>query len=133
MTTKLIINYSDYHTLLTELVYQIKKSSILKKVKYIYTFIRGGLPIATHLSHFFDRPMLIHNNEIDLSTIPCGEMLVADDVADTGKTLDGFQFLFPTATLFYKPRSIVEPSFYALKTTKWIVFPWERPDEEINR
>jgi hypoxanthine phosphoribosyltransferase len=133
MIEKKFITYKEYDILISDLVFQIKESSIFKNIKLIYTFIRGGLPIATHLSHFLDRPLLIHNDEIDLSTIPCDSMLVTDDIADTGKTLDGFQRLFPTATLFYKPRSIVEPTFYVLKTEKWVVFPWERIDEEMNR
>lgn len=133
MTTKLIITYIDYSELIKILVCQIRSSSLFKNIKFIYTFMRGGLPIATHLSHFLDKPMLIHGNGLDLSTIPYNEMLVVDDIADTGKTLDGFQFLFPTATLFCKPRSIVKPTFCVLNTKKWVVFPWELQDEEMNR
>jgi len=61
------------------------------------------------------------------------KVLVADDVADSGRTLQVASELVKlhgarevkTATLYFKPRSIFIPDFYAATTSKWIVFPWE--------
>lgn len=56
-------------------------------------------------------------------------VLVVDDVADTGRTLeyvlsklDGKEVR--TATLFYKLRSKIRPDYYVEETEEWINFPW---------
>ncbi len=63
-------------------------------------------------------------------------VLVVDDVADTGKTLNIVtNFLshygprkIVTATLYYKPWSIHRPDYYARETTAWIIFPWDKAE-----
>lgn len=62
-------------------------------------------------------------------------ILLVDDVADTGKTLSkvadairrrhGARVL--TCTIFYKPRSVIVPDFYAkrIDDDKWIIFEYE--------
>lgn len=64
-----------------------------------------------------------------------GYVLLVDDVADTGKTLSkvagsirkryGARVL--TCTVFYKPRSVIKPDFYAkeISNDKWIIFEYE--------
>lgn len=60
-------------------------------------------------------------------------ILLFDDVADSGKTLAAVRdYLLEagakaveTATLFYKPKSVIVPNFYSFKTSAWIVFPHE--------
>jgi len=63
-------------------------------------------------------------------------VLVVDDVADTGKSLalvkshlkeEGAAEV-KIATIYYKPWSIVEPDWFERKTTRWIIFPWERKE-----
>lgn len=130
---KEVITYERYSNLIYQLFHKIKTSPYMKDLKFIYTFMRGGLPIAVHLSHFLDLPMYTDEKQIDFSTVPYKTVLVVDDIADTGKTLKNFNVLFPTATLFYKPKSTVKPTFYIEETTNWIVFPWERFDEQPNR
>ena len=127
------ITYSEYSILLDELVEKIKNGLDLSKIKFIYTFMRGGLPIGVHLSHFLNLPVYTNESNIDFTTISYKTVLVVDDIADTGDTLFGFSRLWPTATLFYKTRSIVKPTFYVKETTNWIVFPWEKDDEVMNR
>jgi hypoxanthine phosphoribosyltransferase len=62
-------------------------------------------------------------------------VLIIDDLADTGETLDAVTKLLkehmPDATiksavLFYKIKSKVKPDYYAKETADWIVFPWEQ-------
>jgi hypothetical protein len=63
-------------------------------------------------------------------------VLVVDDVADTGKTLNvavSFLTLYGpkrlyTATLYLKPWSIIRPDFYAETTDAWIIFPWDKAE-----
>ena len=60
-------------------------------------------------------------------------ILLADDVADSGKTfkraVSYLKKLHPaditTVAMFYKPHSEFHPDFYAGQTTRWILFPYE--------
>ena len=62
-----------------------------------------------------------------------GKVLVVDDVADTGTTLEfvtkhvkrkGAKEV-KVATIAAKPKSTFKPDFFVFKTNKWIIFPWE--------
>lgn len=61
-------------------------------------------------------------------------LLVIDDVADSGKSLKKVIEHLKNAgakevdslTIFYKPHSEITPTFYVRTTKKWIVFPHER-------
>lgn len=62
-------------------------------------------------------------------------VLVVDDIADSGETLDAvMRYLksefktidFKSATLFYKKTSIYEPDFWINEADDWIDFFWER-------
>jgi hypoxanthine phosphoribosyltransferase len=69
-----------------------------------------------------------------ISTAVSGKkVLIADDVADTGRSLklvrehilqQGAKDI-RTATVYCKPWSIVKPDYYERETKLWIVFPWE--------
>ncbi|HSQ49367.1 MAG TPA: phosphoribosyltransferase family protein [Candidatus Deferrimicrobiaceae bacterium] len=61
------------------------------------------------------------------------KVLVVDDIVDTGKSLclaiahlkqQGAKQT-KTATLYYKPYSVLVPDFYEQQTRSWVVFPWE--------
>jgi hypoxanthine phosphoribosyltransferase len=65
---------------------------------------------------------------VDLSE---ARMLVADDVADTGRTLAlvkefcaGKVADVRAAVLYAKPQSVVECEYVWRRTDRWIVFPW---------
>lgn len=61
------------------------------------------------------------------------KLLIFDDVADSGQTLKkALDHVLEkgarevnTATLFYKPRSVIKPDFFVYQTSAWIVFPHE--------
>lgn len=62
------------------------------------------------------------------------DILLFDDVADTGESLVfAKDYLLAkgaksvkTATLMMKPRSVLIPDFYEVKTEAWIIFPFEK-------
>lgn len=112
---------------------------------------RGGLPLGVALSHRLNLPFSVvgvssYNNDTnEQETLVCdtpdivfkgweGSVLVCDDIADSGRTL---QFLdskikknpkvsnITTVTFYYKECSVVKPDIYLEVTDKWIVFPWE--------
>lgn len=115
---------------------------------------RGGLIPAVRLSHLLGDKMLriIHvkyykgvnlrreEPELlaDVGKLE-GKVLVVDDVADTGTTLEfvvrhlkerGAKEV-RVATVAWKPHSRIKPDFYVFETDKWIVFPWE--EMEVRR
>ena len=60
-------------------------------------------------------------------------LLIADDVADTGHTLDLVQRFCAgtvaevrTAVLYEKPTSVVACDYVWRRTDRWIVFPWSK-------
>ena len=61
------------------------------------------------------------------------KVLIADDVADTGKSLKLVKEHIlqqgakeaRIATIYYKPWSVVKPDYYERETRLWVVFPWE--------
>jgi hypoxanthine phosphoribosyltransferase len=68
---------------------------------------------------------------LDASDLDEAKVLVVDDVADTGKTLElvhqfcaGHVAEVRTAVLYEKPRSIIKGDFTWRRTDRWINFPW---------
>lgn len=59
-------------------------------------------------------------------------VLVVDDVADSGATLEAVlnqinsmkPQMVKTAMLYYKPRSIIIPDYYVHETSAWVLFSW---------
>jgi hypoxanthine phosphoribosyltransferase len=68
------------------------------------------------------------------TTIKGKNILIFDDVADTGESLSFTQnyllangaIQVKTATLFIKPWSTFMPDFYGTDTDAWIIFPCEK-------
>lgn len=60
-------------------------------------------------------------------------IVIVDDVADKGYSLQAAVNLLKsmnvgdvkTATLHYKPWSIIKPDYYVKETSSWIIYPWE--------
>ena len=65
------------------------------------------------------------------------EVLVVDDIADSGESLEAAkQYLLALnpkklkfATLHYKQHSKFKPDYYAEETSAWIVYPWEMAED----
>lgn len=109
------------------------------KFRWIYGLPRGGMPLAIKLSHLLlpdnQRKSNINNNFTFREMLPDyiqdfqKEILIVDDIADTGKALLILQERgFFIATLFKHPQSIVTPDIWIReKDNRWIQFPWEAP------
>ncbi len=69
---------------------------------------------------------------LDTAAIVGKRLLVVDDVADSGRTLDLVLDLLRnhhpdevrSAVLYTKPRTIVQPDYSWRETDRWINFPW---------
>lgn len=66
-------------------------------------------------------------------TVTGRKVLIVDEVADTGQSLklvkehiieQGAEET-KTATIYYKPWSIIKPDYCEKETNHWVVFPWE--------
>ena len=125
MVDKIFIDWQKFEYLVEELA--IKVNLELKSIKYIHGLSRGGLIPAVMLSHKLQIPYLD-----DPSLEKREDILIVDDIADSGKTLKEWSN-FQTAVLHYKPHSsLVAPTLYAEKhtTDDWIIYPWEREDSQ---
>ncbi|MDQ1365835.1 MAG: uncharacterized protein QOJ52_548 [Acidimicrobiaceae bacterium] len=72
---------------------------------------------------------------LDLVDITGMRVLVADDVADTGRTLELVRQVIDSnvsearcAVLYQKPRSVIDCHYVWRRTDRWINFPWSTED-----
>lgn len=109
---------------------------------------RGGLPLLTKFANQTKKPYGVikcHSYEgqtrkqLHLDSFPSGilnqRILLIDDIADTGETLKAVsEELYrrgassvETLCLFYKPQSVVEPTWYKdeILNEQWVSFAWE--------
>ena len=105
----------DIHTLV---------NTILKhgeQLACIYAIPRGGLVLGVHLSHLLKLPLTLE---------PYGNVLVVDDVSDTGETLLqwGNKTHASIATLYMKNGTKTLPDYTvrSYQSSEWLVFPWEK-------
>jgi hypoxanthine phosphoribosyltransferase len=111
---------------------------------------RGGLPVAGGLAYALGAKAVGTMNVefytgieatlaepvvlpplLDMDAVTGSTVLVVDDVADSGKTLDLVLRLVRervtdarTAVVYDKPRSVIRPDYVWRSTDRWIVFPW---------
>lgn len=77
---------------------------------------------------------------LDAGDLDDARVLIVDDVADTGMTLElvhdfcrGHVAEARTAVLYRKPQSIMEPDYAWSKTDRWITFPWSIAPPVVDR
>jgi hypoxanthine phosphoribosyltransferase len=77
---------------------------------------------------------------LDARDLDSAKVLVVDDVADTGRTLElvhefcsGHVAEARTAVLYEKPQSIIKPDFAWRLTDRWINFPWSSEEPVVRR
>lgn len=143
-----VLSWNEIHKLTLILAKKIVESGYMPDV--IIGIMRGGwiparilldylnIPILATIEIKFykgigetrERPIIIHPLVVDIRN---KRVLIVDDVVDTGKSMSiaiemaklGGAYSIKTAALVVKPWSVLEPDYYAMKSDKWIVFPWE--------
>jgi len=146
-----IPTWEKIYELLLNLANQIREAGF--KPDVIVGIARGGWPPARIMSDLLENPELANvKAEFYLSvaetkgepvitqpvsvSVKGKNVLVVDDVADTGKSLalvkehlkeKGARDV-KIATIYNKPWSIVTPDWFEKKTSHWIIFPWERKE-----
>ena len=111
----------------TEIAFHLKDTG--KDFKGVFGVPRGGVILAVMLSHKLDIPYITDFRRVDE-----GDIVVIDDIADTGKTFQFYKEQPETkdahyVTIHEHEQSIVKPDYSVLyKQDKWIVYPWEVKD-----
>jgi hypoxanthine phosphoribosyltransferase len=105
-------------------------------VKNIYVM---NVEFYTGVGERLDVPMMLPPY-IDLVEMKDQRVLIADDVADTGKTLEMVrEFCAPQvadvrcAVIYEKPHSLVKCEYVWKHTDKWINFPWSTEAPIVSR
>jgi uncharacterized protein len=142
----LYVSWPDYHLRAQKLAAAILAHS--PKFDEIVAVSRGGLTFGHMLSDLLQIPVYSFSIQsyTDLQTqgemkitqelgrpIAGKKILLADDVADSGKTFirakEYLKTLKPaditTVAMFYKPFSVYRPDYCASQTDRWIIFPYE--------
>lgn len=145
------VSWNTYHTLTQKLAASLLAQK--ESPDEIIGISRGGLTLGHLLTDFLRIPISVISiqsytdietqGEVKITTplvqsIEGKHVLLVDDVADSGKTLvRATEYLremgakkITTVTMFYKPRSVFRPDYFAKETKKWILFPYE-PTEMI--
>lgn len=119
------------------------------KTDHILAVARGGLPIATILSHLMDIPLIPiiysskngtgegkHINQLPF--VKNANLLIVDDISDSGHTLKEIKTYYThmknnirTFTLYLREGTVFTPDLYAFRIPsfgdggKYVNFPWE--------
>jgi hypoxanthine phosphoribosyltransferase len=143
-----ILTYELFGTAARELAQQVADDGY--EPDLILAIARGGLFLGGALGYALDvKNLFVMNVEfytgvderlelpvvlpptLDVVDLTGANVLVADDVADTGKTLElvrdfcaGYVAEVRTAVVYEKPRSVVRPDYVWRRTDRWIDFPW---------
>lgn len=123
---KVYLTWDDIDSLVNELAREIESSPV--PPDYITGLQRGGLIPAVMLSHKLNIPFV---RESIIKTLPAVDVLVVDDIADTGETLNSYK-KYATAVLHYKFQSEHIPTYFAAEVADdiWLSYPWEKDDAE---
>ena len=142
------LTYEDFGRAARELAQQVADSGFEPDI--ILSIARGGLFLGGALGYALDvKNLFVMNVEfytgvdqrlelpvvlpptLDVVDLRGTRVLIADDVADTGKTLElvedfcaGHVTEVRTAVIYEKSRSLVKCDFTWKKTDAWIDFPW---------
>jgi uncharacterized protein len=125
----------------------------------ILSIARGGLLLAAALGYalavknlhvvnveFYDGVGTTLDMPVMLPPVPSAvdfsqkKVLVADDVADSGRTMElVYRFVkdhvddVRSAVIYEKPRSVIKCDYVWKRTDRWINFPWSCEDPVVQR
>jgi len=124
------LNWNDIDRAINRIIASINSSEI--KINAVGGLPRGGLIPAVMLSHRLGIPFV---SQAQIQTT-IGNILIVDDICDSGKTLKRFKFEenIYTATLHWKQSSEYQPNYFweIAYENEWIVYPWENKDSQTK-
>ncbi len=148
MSRREVLTYEHFGVAVRELAQDVVDDGFAPDL--ILSIARGGLALGMGLGYALDvknlsvvnvefytgvdqrleMPMMLPPTPavVDLSGM---KVLIADDVADTGRTLElvqqfchGHVAESRTAVIYEKPQSVIVPDYSWRRTSAWIEFPW---------
>lgn len=130
------ISYEYYGKIIKLLTDNIKNDP--RNIVSVYGVPRGGLPIAVHIAHNLNIPLIY--NLSDYKNNNKEYLLIVDDIVDTGYTFKKIskQFKFigykkPVfASLHLKPKSNFIPDYFYSRTENWVIYSWETLDSQAS-
>ncbi len=151
------LTYEDFGRAARELAQQVADSGFEPDI--ILSIARGGLFLGGALGYALDvKNLFVMNVEfytgvderldlpvvlpptLDRVDLTGANVLVADDVADTGRTLElvrdfcsGYVAEVRTAVIYEKPQSVVRCDYVWRRTDRWIDFPWSTLPPVVRR
>lgn len=140
------VSWKTYHETAQKLAATVLDHT--EPIDQIVAISRGGLTLGHLLTDLLRIPISIITIQSYTDIQTSGEavltaklqhsikhkhILLVDDVSDSGKTMRrATKYVtragakkITTVTMFYKPRSIFRPDYFARLTNKWIIFPYE--------
>ena len=125
---KRYLNWNDIDRAVNRIVASINSSEV--EFQAVGGLPRGGLIPAVILSHRLSIPFIAQAN---IFNIP-GNILIVDDICDSGKTLKRFKLEenIYTATLHWKQSAEYQPNYFweIAYENEWICYPWENKDSQ---
>ena len=155
--TREILTYELFGQSIAELARQVADSGFEPDI--LLGIARGGLVPAGALAYALDCKNLFTISVefytgvderldvpvmlppfLDARDLDAARVLVVDDVADTGRTLElvhefcaGHVAEARTAVLYQKPQSIITADYAWRRTDRWINFPWSSEEPVVRR
>ncbi len=152
-----VLTYELFGTAVRDLAQQVVDDGFEPDI--VLAIARGGLGLAmglgyaldvknlsavnvefyTGVNERLDVPMMLPPTPaaIDLTGM---KVLIADDVADTGKTLEVVRDFFAdhvaearTAVIYEKPWTVIHAEYVWRRTDAWIDFPWSSTPPLVDR
>lgn len=152
-----VLTYETFGTACRQLAQQVADSGF--EPDLVLSIARGGLGLGmglgyalavknlavinvefyTGIDERLDLPVMLPPTPaaIDLHGLT---VLIADDVADTGKTLEVVHDFCAehvaearTAVIYEKPQSVIKPDYVWRRTDAWIDFPWSSEPPVVSR
>ena len=129
---KVFYTWEDFDSDVKSIVEYIKQEEW--DIKQVYAIPKGGLILGVVLSNTLGCELITRLDERKHSY---NNVLVVDDISDSGKTLLNIPkiFLYNTVTLFLKEGSQFVPNRVCrdCKRDDWVSFCWEPKDKEMKR
>lgn len=121
------ISWNVIDEAIEKLTSMIKQSGVTYNA--IYALPRGGLVAGVMLSHRLGIPLTLNMESVLLLKHQGSNVLIVDDISDSGKTLKHFhEDKYDIATLYVrKHTTIVMPKYGGIYIShdRWLLFPWE--------
>ena len=127
------MTWGIYDVIVKKIIKAIKESG--KVYKIIGTFAQNGYIPAVHIAKHLDIKYLANLEEMNPGEIwRMDDMLVVDDISDTGDTLR-WCTKHDIACICFKKGTTVIPTYPSLEYERndWVNFPWEPENEEMKR